>query len=56
MTTYFALRYVAGIPVDQRKHEFTLGRWATWIDADDARLLNPAQNLLEVVERQQASS
>jgi hypothetical protein len=45
---FYVLRYTAHVPVDQRKHADTEGRFDTWLDADDARLLRPNKDLLEV--------
>ena len=47
--SFYALRYQEHVPVDRRKHADTLGRFDTWLDADDARLLQPNADLLEVV-------
>lgn len=48
---YYAVRYLSHVQVKDRKHAFTLGRHATWVDAEDARLATPVAELLEVVER-----
>lgn len=51
MATYYALRYAAEVPLSQRKHGATVGRWSTWLDAETARETRPNAELLEVVER-----
>lgn len=48
---FYALRYLPGVPLNQRKHAPTVGRWETWLDAEDARLARPTADLLEVVTR-----
>lgn len=51
--TFYALRYVDGTPLSDRKHEHTLGRFPTWLDAEDARESRPktVADKLEVVVR-----
>lgn len=53
MSSFYALRYRAEVPLLARKHEVTAGRWPTWLSAENARLRLPkAQaDLLEVVLR-----
>lgn len=48
---FYALRYIPGIPLKDRKHAPTVGRWNTWVDAEDARLERPHPERLEVVQR-----
>lgn len=48
---FYALRYVEGTDIRDRKHSQTLGRWDTFGEADDARVLRPNADLLEVVVR-----
>lgn len=48
---FYALRYLPHVAVKDRKHEHTLGRFDTWVEADDARVLTPVADVLEVVER-----
>lgn len=56
MGKFYALRFLPHVPVKDRKHHLTQprgqARFDTWLDADDARELSPAANLLEVVERE----
>ena len=52
MSTFYAVRYVAGTPLAKRKHEFTVGRFAEWAAAEDHRTAQPVADLLEVVARE----
>lgn len=57
MTEFYVLRYVPDVEVRQRKHVHTLGRFPSWVDAEDARLVSPVAVLLEVVgPRQERAS
>jgi len=49
--SFYALRYVAGTPLPERKHVHTLGQWATFDDAERVRQSSPVSHLLEVVVR-----
>lgn len=51
---FYVLRYVDGTPITKRWHRFTLGRWATWLAAEDVRLASPVAASLEVCERFEA--
>lgn len=46
---FYVLRYTDHVPVDHRKHAHTLGRFESWVDADDARVRGAVAELLEVV-------
>lgn len=48
---YYVLRYVAGTNLQDRKHVHTLGRYPTWLAAEDARLMKPHPERLEVQGR-----
>lgn len=52
---FHALRYLPTVPLKERKHVPTLGRWDSWLEAEDARLLLPTAGLLEVVPREDRS-
>ena len=52
MTTFYAIRYVTGTPLRDRKHEPTIGRFDNWGSAEDARLGRFNAHLLEVVLRE----
>lgn len=47
----YVLRYVAGTPLKDRPHSETLGRWPSWVDAEEARERSPRRDQLEVVTR-----
>lgn len=49
METFYVIRYTEHVPVDHRKHAHTLGRFDSWVSADDARVSSPVAELLEVV-------
>lgn len=49
---FYALRYLPETPLKERKHPLTVGRWATWLDAEDARVAKPNAAQLEVVTRE----
>lgn len=51
MTTFYALRYLAGTALNDRKHEPTLGRWDDFSEADAARERRFNGRLMEVVVR-----
>jgi hypothetical protein len=51
MTDFYALRYLDGVPLKDRRHEPTIGRWADFGDADDARATRFNGHLMEVVVR-----
>lgn len=53
---FYVLRYITGTPLAKRYHRFTLGRWSSWLAAEDARLANPMATSLEVSERLEAAS
>jgi hypothetical protein len=48
---FYALRYVANVPLPERKHDLTLGRFDTFADAEAARRSRPNADDLEVVVR-----
>lgn len=52
MTTFYALRYIDGTPLRDRKHEPTLGRFEDFEGAETARLTRFNGHLLEVVDRE----
>lgn len=52
MGTFHALRYRPEVPLNRRKHGPTLGRFESWIDAEDARVERFNAELLEVVVRE----
>ena len=49
--SFYALRYLPLVPLTKRKHEPTVGRFETWLDAEVARETRPGKDLLEVVVR-----
>ena len=51
METFYALRYVAGVNLQDRKHADTVGRWASFEDADAERVKKKRPDILEVVTR-----
>lgn len=52
MTGFYALRYLPSVPLRDRKHAATVGRFETYGEAVDALDLRPAKGLLEIVERE----
>jgi hypothetical protein len=40
--------------MDRRKHTPTLGRFPTWLDAEDQRLAQPNRDDLQIEHRQEA--
>lgn len=52
MAEFYVVRYVAGTPLSRRPHACVVGRWSTWVDAEDARLAQPNAADLEVLERE----
>lgn len=56
METFYALRYLATVPLKKRKHGPTVGRFETWIDAEDERLMRHGSDLLEVVTRSEGGA
>lgn len=53
--TFYVLRYLPTVPLNKRFHRFTLGRFGTYGDADDARDASPVRDQLEVLAREDAS-
>lgn len=53
METFYVLRYYPGTDVKDAKHSLTTGRYATWIEAEEARAAKPTPwaDQLEVRER-----
>ncbi len=49
--TFYVLRYSPDVPMDQRPHEPTVGRFATWLEAEDRRLTLGNRDDLQVEER-----
>lgn len=49
--TFYALRYVDGVPLDLRKHAQTQGRFSTYLAAVEALDTKPNRERLEVVSR-----
>lgn len=47
---YF-IRYCKDVPVHERFHSSTVGRFDSWVDAEDARVLKSNAQDLEVVQR-----
>lgn len=47
----FVVRYLPHVPINQRKHQPTVGSFNTWLDAENHRLAAPAPELLEVEQR-----
>lgn len=47
--TFYVLRYREDVDIDLRKHNQTLGRFGSWLDADEERERRLAAGLLEVV-------
>lgn len=45
---FWVLRYRDDVDIDLRKHAATLGRFGSWLDADEERDRRPAAALLEV--------
>ena len=54
MSTFYALRYLTGTPLRDRKHEPTLGRFEDYDAAETARTDRFNAHLLEVVLREVA--
>lgn len=48
---HYTLRYVAGVPLKERKHAICVPMYPTYGDADDARQRAPQPDHLEVVRR-----
>lgn len=48
---FYALRYLPEVPLKERKHAATVGRFETWLDAEDARAASAKAHQLEVVTR-----
>lgn len=51
MDTFYAIRYVPGVPLASRIHRNTLGRFTSWDEAESARQAQSNADLLEVVVR-----
>lgn len=51
MADFYALRYLPDVSLKDRKHEPTVGRWADFGEADDARQKRFNGHLMEVVSR-----
>lgn len=51
MSAFYALRYASEVPLEQRKHAQTLGRFESWVEADEERERRAHARLLEVVVR-----
>jgi hypothetical protein len=49
--SFYAVRYQAQVALKHRKHAPTVGRFETWVDAEDHRLAQFNSDLLEVVTR-----
>lgn len=50
--TFYVVRYLPEIPMDRRKHPATLGRFPTWLDAEDHRLAQVNKDDLQVESRE----
>jgi hypothetical protein len=46
---FYVIRYQPDVPLDERKHSQTLGRFETWADADAERERREHASLLEAV-------
>lgn len=50
-TDFYVVRYLPQVPLNKRKHEFTLGTFSSWDAAEDHRVAQPVVNLLDVERR-----
>lgn len=52
--TWHVLRYRPEVPMDRRAHSATLGRFSTWLDAEEKRLTLANQDDLQIESRDEA--
>jgi len=52
MSTFYALRFLPTVPLRQRRHHATVGRFESYDEAETARTGRTLGPLLKVVERE----
>lgn len=53
-TEFYVVRYLPDVDLKKRKHEFTVGRFASFGEAEDHRIAQPVAELLDTYRRESA--